>query len=276
MKRIQILATALYVLTLPTSLYAQDYAKISAPELELKGNEILISYQILQGSSGDFYRIWIEVTDDNGNILNARSLRGDVGDNIRGGANRQIAWDYEKDVVSLDDGSYVQVLGELMNPKVEEKKPEIVEQPAKAPSGYSGPSISKPSALLRSVAFPGWGLSVMHPGKPHWLKGVLGYGAIASTVVFNRMAIDNYNKYLESSDEGQFGTFYDQAESQQQISTISAYVAVGVWVSDIVWTLVSNPDNRAYQSNKSSKGISLGSGFDPAARAPVIAFRYHF
>lgn len=276
MKRILLVALAGFFLGSSSSMLAQGTVQLSKPDLELQGNLVIISYEILQSTSSDLYRIWIEVTDDNGNILNARSLRGDVGDNIRGGSKRQIAWDYEKDVVNLDAGIYVQVLGELMNPKTEEKVPDPAVRPMRDASSVSRSTMTKPAALLRSVVFPGWGLSAMNPGKPHWLKGVIGYGAIASTVAFNRMAVDHYNLYLESTDQGQFESYYDQAVSQQKISTLSAYVAVGVWVSDIVWTLLSDPGKGGIQSQNQSKGISLGSGFDPAAGAPMIAFRYTF
>lgn len=276
MKHIQLFALAVFLLDFGTSISAQNTVQLSKPDLELKGNLIIISYEILQSSGSELYNIWIEVTNDNGNILNARSLRGDVGENIRGGSKRQIAWEYENDVVNLDAGIYVQVLGELMNPIVEKKVPEVAETLTRDTNSKTKPSLSMPAALLRSVVFPGWGLSALNPGKPHWLKGVAGYGAIFSSVFLNRMAVENYNKYLESSDQGEFIGYYDQAVNQQNISTISAYVALGIWVSDIVWTLLSDPGKSGYQSHSKPQKISFGSGFDPAAGAPMIAFRYNF
>jgi len=249
--------------------------------LELRDNQVIISFEILNSSSKDLYRVWIEVVDDNDRVLSARSLRGDIGENIRGGGVKQIAWDYEQDVISVDAGIYVQVFGELMNATTREPQTQEKEEAEKnysesgpAPS-KSGSSVSKSGALFRSVVIPGWGLSAMNPGKPHWLKGIVGYSAIGAAVTFNRMAHSSYALYLESSDQNEITGLYDQAVSQQKISNISAYVAAGIWITDIVWTLVSNPGPGRY-THMNQKGFRLGTGFEPSSQAPMVALRYTF
>ena len=267
---------ALVLMTLTSSLFSQDSVQISQPDLELRDDEIVISYRILRSSNADLFKIWIEVTDDNGKSLNVKSLNGDVGQNIRGGGDKQITWEYDKDLASLEAGIYVQVFGELLNPQIEEVQSLVTDQPKPQRYTQPGPTISKQGAVLRSIAFPGWGLSALNPGTPHWLKGVAGYGAIASSVVLNRMAYENYNKYLDSSDQTEFNDFYDKAISQQNLSRISAYVAAGIWVTDIVWTLLSDPGEGRSQSLNSRKGITLSTGYEPSSQTPMIAFRYNF
>ena len=267
----------LVLMSLTSILLSQGGSvQISQPELELRENEIVISYQISGSSSADLFKIWIEVTDDNGKSLNARSLDGDVGQNIQGRGKKQITWEYRKDIASLEAGIYIQMHGEILNPQIEEVPPLVTDQPDI--KSYSKPSatISKQGAVLRSIAFPGWGLSSMNPGKPHWLKGVVGYGAIASSVILNSMAFDNYNQYLASSEQTEFEDYYEKAVSQQNLSRISAYVAAGIWITDIVWTLLSDSGNGGYHSQSNHKRITLGTGYEPSVKVPLVAFRYNF
>lgn len=274
MKRIKAFSITLILLGLPLLVTAQSSVQISTPELEMRNDQILISYEILNSTSNDRFNIWIEVTDDNGRTLSARALRGDYGENVRGGGMKQISWDYQQDVVSLDAGIYVQVFGERMSRPGQEQQTNV-----QRPAGNSTPSVqhnsvNKTGTLWRSVVLPGWGLTAMNPGKPHWLKGVVGYAAIASSVAFNKMAASSYDLYLESTDQNEIDTYFNQAKSQNTISMVSIYVAAGIWVTDIVWTLVSNPGG--YQSQMQKKGMKIGTGYDPVAQAPMVGLRYTF
>ncbi len=199
-----------------------------------------------------------------------------MGQNIRGGEDKQITWEYHKDLVSLEAGIYVQVFGELLNPQIKEVQSSVTDQTTPKSSSQPGTTISKQGAVLRSIAFPGWGLSALNPGTPHWLKGVAGYGAIASSVILNRMAYENYNQYLASSEQTEFEDYYEKAVSQQNLSRISAYVAAGIWVTDIVWTLLSDSGNVRSHSQSNHKRISLGTGYEPSVKVPLVAFRYNF
>ncbi len=258
----------LVLITVTCSLFSQTSVQISQPDLELRDNRVFISYEILGSSSADLFEIWIEVSDNNGNPLNVRSLSGDFGENIRGGGRKQITWDYEKDAGSLDEGIYVQVFGELLNTKPEEVISPATEPSTKNEKLETKGAINKSGAILRSIAIPGWGLSAMNPGKPHWLKGVVGYGALTSAIILNRMAYENYSKYLDSSEPIEFHEYYDNAVSQQNLSRISAWVAAGIWLTDVFWTMLSDPGN--------SNRVSLGSGYDPSIQAAMVAFRYNF
>ncbi len=276
MRRIKYIGFALIFITISNNLFSQNSAQISQPDLELVGNKIIISYQILRSSNADLFNIWIEVSDENGNSLNARSLSGDVGQNIRGGGNKVIKWNYERDIVSLGEGIGIQVFGELLNPQIKsEVESPGTNQSARNMDSNNGGTITKSGAILRSVAVPGWGLSAM-TGKSHWLKGVAGYGAIASSLVLNRTAYKNYNLYLDSSDQSEFNGYIEKAVSQQNLSKISAYVAAGIWVADIIWTLMSDSGNEGFQSYSKPNRISLGTVYEPSVMAPLVAFRYNF
>lgn len=254
------------ILTIASNpLLAQSSVEISPPELELRDNRIVISYRILRSSDNDKFRIWVEATDDNGKDLHATSLSGDVGSGVSGGGLKQISWNYENDGVSIDNGVGIQVFGELFIP--------VMSDPV-ADYG-SKKTISKPGAILRSVAFPGLGLTAM-TGKPHWLKGVAGYGAIASAVIFNNMAYSNYNSYLDSNDITEISDYFETAVNQGKISNISVYAAIGIWITDIAWTLLSDPGSKSMGSAERAEGLNFGTGFEPNFRVPMVALRYNF
>ena len=266
---------ALVFITVTCSLLAQTSARISQPELEVRNNRIVITYQILGSSTADLFNVWIEVTNDNGNAIKALSLDGDVGQNIRGGGMKQISWDYERDNVPLDAGIGVQVFGELLNPGSRAMQPSATDQSSGSIKSATRREIGKPGAILRSVAVPGWGLSAM-TGNPHWLKGVIGYGAIASSLVLNSMAYDNYTQYLGSSDVNDFSGFLEKSVNQQKLSKASAYMAAGIWVADLMWTLLADPGVGEYQSHSSQTRLSVGTFFEPSVKATLVAFRYNF
>lgn len=255
-------------LVISTGIRAQSNVQISQPQLELKENTIRVSYRILQSSPDDLFRIWLEISDEEGNKLNAVSLSGDIGENVRGGEEKEILWHFENDIESLTGGIYVQLFGTRINSNQvpENASPLENERHANAITGN----------LIRSVAFPGWGLVRTNPGKPHWLKGVVGYGAIASALVFNRMAVASYDHYLDSDDITEFNDYFDQSIRQENISKISAYVAIGVWVTDLAWTLIGNSQKGNRQTNTLSHGFGFGAGYESTVQVPMVSISYTF
>ncbi len=242
---------------------AQPQTNLSTPQLELIGNQIYISYDIINSTANDVFRVWIEVTDSTGNKIPAKSLRGDIGKNIGGGNNKKIVWNFEVDNVYLEGGLYVQVYAEKLTPVVSEEgiKPDK--------------SISRGGIIFRSALFPGWGLSKIGKGKAHLLKGVIGYGSIAASVYYNKKAISSYDDYLNATDI-QDETFYNNSVKEDNMSEIFAYTAIGIWVIDLVWTIAGSKELKKESNYSQIKGFSIQTIYDPRANAPLVAFRYKF
>lgn len=284
-----ILATALIFSESP--VFAQNVG-ISTPYLELKNDQIHISYQILNSTFSERFKIWVEVTNTNDELLNATTLAGDYGENVPGGGTKQIIWNYKEDNVSLESGVYVQVFGEQMVPEDASEADTKQEQAsetvtAKSQAGQSDiepvtESVNKElrstgGAMLRSVVFPGWGLTRVTGMKTHMLKGVAAYAGITSALVFNRLAYNNYEEYKDSNREEELNNLFDKSLRQDNISELSVYFALGVWITDMVWTLVglSGPDSFV-SANSSSRCFAVGTTFNPLYRAPMLALTYRF
>jgi len=244
--------------------YGQTPVKISKPRLELKDNNINIFYNILNSSQTDKFKIWIEITDSIGNKIDTQSLIGDIGDNVSGGSNKKIIWDITADSIYLDVGIYIQVNAEVQTPT------ETVEisKPVK--------KISRGGSIIRSIVFPGWGLSMINKGKPHWLKGLTGYGCIVASVIYNKKAISSYDDYLNTYNLPEIDEFYNNSVKEDNLSEIFGYTAMGIWLIDFIWTVVGSSKHINDTGNNQVSGFSINTEFNQQAHAPTIVFRYNF
>ncbi len=249
-----------FVLTGPLC-YSQNAVKVSDPRLEMNGNIITISYDIVNSSSEEKYTISLEIKDENGNVINAQALNGDIGDEVIGGSNKQISWNLDTDNIYIDAYIFVQINATIIAPP--------------APSKIKSESYSRTGLIMQSIAFPGLGLSRVS-GDPHWLRGVAGYGCIAGSIVLNSQAIKTYNSIEDLVYFDEINSAYDKSMQQSNISSILVFTAIGIWVTDIIWTLVGTADLKRESYSAESKGISFGSSIDPVSNAPMVSVRYRF
>ena len=219
---------------------AQEPVTITNPTLELRDSGIHIIYNITGSGSSDLYQIRLELTDSTGGILDAHTFSGDIGGGVPGGEDRVIIWDFRADNIYVEGDLYIQIYA------LKERK-----------------KFSLSSLLLQSLVVPGLGLS-RYTGNPHWLKGVAAYACVAGSVVLNRKAISTYEDYLNPGSAENAGSLLEQSGQQDQLSEILAFTALGIWVMDMAWTYVGTRD------------VSLGAGYDPATKAPLLTLTYRF
>jgi hypothetical protein len=251
--------------------------QVSDPRLELRDNAIHITYDILNSSPSDEFKVDLLITDADGNEIKASALSGDIGDMVEGGNNKHIIWDLDVDKIEMNAKIYVKVNVKAISPPVpiavvpseEETNGGTEEKTAKEKS------FNRTAIILQSVAFPGLGLSRI-TGNPHWIRGVAGYGCIAGSVIMNRKAINTYGGISDLEDYDEKDELYQKSLSQDNISEVLAYAAIGIWVSDIIWTLVgtTGPNNKSLFSDVS--GFSLRTTFEPISSAPMVVFAYRF
>ncbi len=269
---------------------AQTSVEVSRPGLSMKDNGIQISYDILNSAETDEFSIRVEVSDAKGRLIEARSLSGDIGENVRGGIHKEIFWDIVADSIFLDEEIFVQVYA-LAKPK-----PVVVEQVAEVKDQSSSEETEKiedrPETdlantasqntfnrtliVLQSVVLPGLGLSRVKPGQPHWIRGVAGYGCIAGALYFNNKAVASYDSYMIPDRLEDVDDLYNKAVKQDAISEVLAFVALGVWVSDLIWTIIGTSDMNLSHPSVNHKGLTIGTSFEPVSSVPLIAFRYKF
>jgi len=230
---------------------AQSESVITDPVLKLKDDKIHIVYDILNSDSSEFFNIRLEITDSAGNVIDAHTLNGDIGSKIQGGNEKCIIWNFQADEVRIDGDFYIQIYA------------------VTAPREYS-----RASLMLQSALFPGLGLSRLGRG-PHWIKGFAGYGCIAGSVLLNRMAVSTYEDYKVPGSAKNASELLDKSNMQDNISEVLAFTALGIWITDLVWTFIATSGKDA--GNKEiTDGLSVVTSFDPNLRAPLLSFQYKF
>ncbi len=234
---------------------AQQAISISEPHIEQDGGIIRISFDILNSTPEQFFNIEIRITNAQGVRFPVGSLTGDAGERIRGGRDKQVSWDPVKDGVQMNEQVFVEVLARPVKGVV-----------------ASGTSYKRSTLVLQSLPLPGLGLS-RYTGKPHWIRGVVAYGCVAGAVVLNRMAASNYESISTEPDFNEKVNLHEKAVSQDRTSEILGWSALGIWVADVVWTVMGSSDLKG---RGMKWGLSFGGGVDPHTSVPLLNVCYRF
>jgi hypothetical protein len=241
--------------------FGQTSVKLSKPRLEIKDSILNISYDILNSRQTEKFNIWIEATDSSGNKLAAKSLNGDIGENISGGFNKNITWNLGTDNIYINIGIYIQVYAEIFK---------------SAPINKPVHLLGRGGVISRSLFFPGWGLSRINPGKPHWLKGIAGYGCIATSVLYNMKAISTYDDYLTSLNIKMSESYFNDSVKENKLSKIFAFTAIGIWLTDFIWTVAGSSKLKNSTRPDKTVGFSIKPLYNQNLRLPGIAIKYDF
>ena len=242
----------------------QTKVKLSKPRLELRDNKMYFYYDIPDINQAYKFKVWIEVTDSTKSKIIPRSITLDLGENVTGGNNKKVIWDFSSDSLYLDKGINVQLNSELILP------PEI-----RAESKHVK-EIKRRDVIFRSVLFPGWGLYDIDKCKQHLLKGVAGYGCIVASVMYNKKAISSYNKYLASNDSPDINNFFNNSVKEKKLSEAFAYTAIGIWVIDFVWTVAGSSKLKNYPLTGQSGKILIYPDYEPDINASMVSLRLNF
>jgi hypothetical protein len=264
------------------------------------------------GLEDEKYIISIDIKDENGNPIDANALIGDIGIVEEGGTNKLITWNLESDNIFLDAYVFVQINANVIPPPVPvitEPEEEIVEEVtdnqkeahaeeikkqdviiedkpkateserttnAKETSPVTRPkNFNRVGIVIQSLALPGLGLS-RTTGKPHWLRGAAGYGCLAGSIILNRTAVNTFNEVEDFVRFDEINEAYNKSSRQDNISEILAYTAVGIWVTDFIWTLVGTSDLKRSIPYTASRGLSFKGDIDPLSNVPRVSIRYRF
>ena len=272
---------------------AQMTFSVSQPRLKIANDSLIITYDILGVKTGDKFYIWLEITDSTGKEIDANTLKGDIGDNIIAGANKQIIWNLIADEIFINNTVDVEIIAEkiiIPEPETEtkdmsEKPSDIIRKEDITEIAESKEVTNKPETtytkvkvgrqFLKSAIFPGWGSTSLSNGKPFWILGVAGMGCIASSVYFDQSAHSSYHDYLNSSDDDITG-YYDDAIKQGDISKIFAMSAAAIWIVDMgIVTIKASSINKSYRKNRLSS-FSINPRIDSITDTPMLTLQYKF
>ena len=210
MKRQRLLLN-LFLLIVCLNVFSQDFV-ITDPRLEFDGNQLSISYDLIHRNTSDIFYIWVDMKNQAGVPVRARTFAGDVGDSISPGSDKKIIWIPEDDAIFLDEDVTVELTGERYERE-----------------------FNKGSMVLMSTAVPGLGQTKISKGKPYWIAGAAAYGAVAGGILMHSSYKKTYDQYLTESDAVERANLYDKSQGQLTLSTAFLVSAAAVWIGNIVW-----------------------------------------
>jgi hypothetical protein len=226
MKLLTIITFSILLILQGFELIAQKI-KVVTTSIEDVDNKLLIKYDLLKSKAAQYFIVSLEITNSEGYPIPVKSLSGDIGDNISGGTNKQIVWDYNADKIIMQQDINIQVVAYLKGEKV---------------------GLSK--ALILSTLWPGMGMYKKDKGKPYWMLGIAGYGSLGASYFLNKKANDNYDAYIRNNVDEQNDKLLSKSQNQNRLSKTVAYSAIGIWCINMVWTTIK-------AKNFKQKGVAM-------------------
>ena len=272
------------------SAFAQNTkAQIKNVAFELINDNLVVSYDIVKYKPAEKFKVRLNVYTALENKIEARSLSGDINDNVSGGERKKIVWDMRKDSIFLDNDIYVEVIASpqpevktkgIETPAVPGKpvEPAVVPVPPVTTKAKTGKSVKMGKALLFSTIYPGWGDHYVKPNNAFWIIGAGAYGLAAWSVVSNRSASSSYSDYLVSTQTDSRNDLYSDAVKKKRVSTFAISAAAAIWIADLAWVLVKSKKNSKEHAAIIKNGVSLGFGYgyNPEINKTILSVNVTF
>ncbi len=258
-----LLLTVIYVCFSANSQVKSE-ARIANTDFDLKGSQLIITYDIENYGRDEVFFITAGIFYENGEKIPAKSLSGDIEGDVRGGKNKTIIWDLEKDKVELKGAIYVEITA----------TPEVVAEVTR--EDKSGKTAGLAGPLVQSLVLPGLG-NARITGKPYWIAGIVGYGSLASSYWFNRRAALSYDNYLDETDDYDLRfNYYNDADTEKQISVACGIAAGVIWAADLTLLMINHNKRKRNLSAMSGPGTSFGFSYNPFIQSNMLTVRILF
>lgn len=126
----------------------------------------------------------------------------------------------------------------------------------------------KSSAIIRSILLPGFGQRYLKRRGVEPLLSFVGYGLVVGSILQHNQAVSSYDSYLATSDAVERADLKNDWMNQKKQSDNLLYVAAGVWVLNIIWTVISPDEISRYNRIKSELN------FDNVTSSGGISIKY--
>ncbi len=267
-KWILLFITAVLFLFSNPGAIAQSKAKIQNVDFYAQGASVIITYDITGSVPGEVFTVWMQVKTASGKILIAKTISGDIGKGISGGAGKRIEWNVSADQVSLEEEIGIEVFA---TPEATAAKTETqAARPAQPPPGTREISVGK--AMAFSIILPGLGKTYIKKGGATWLMGVAAYGLVAGSVLANHAAYDRLEDYRSTFDPEMQDQLYNEAVGMAAVSYICFAGALTIWTVDLITTGVKAGKARRAQTGT----IGLRLDYEPRLNVPMIGMAMKF
>ena len=204
--------------------------KVELQNNDIKLNQadttILIPYS-LKGYRSRFYSVKLSYSNNNGTSYKGplRSVKGDIGDSIKAGKARSIAWKFKRDNPYFD--------GKNISFKLE-----VTEMPKIATGG--------PVNAFRSILMPGLGDSKVRNGYNYGWIAVGTYAALGTSGFFYYKAQQSYKNYKNriANDAATHDNYFKEAKRFQNVATGFLIAGATVWIGDVIGVYIRGVKNK--------------------------------
>ncbi len=236
----------LFIAILGYSQFDQaNKTKIENVSITYDGAFISVFYDITNCDVSEVFYVSLHFYNEGNSEkeIPAKTFSGDIG-LVEGGLQKKINWDFKADSIYFNKEIYVKIVAE---PKIK---------------------TNLPIHIAKSLVFPGWGDVRLSKTYLPFLYGVAGYGSIAASIFFNRMAVRNYENYTSTNNSDLVDSYFKKAQTYNAFSYVAAGVAVASWIADLAGIVVKankikkhkiEYDNYYYQKTEEQKMIALSS-----------------
>ena len=239
----------LLLLTISSYSFSQNFL-LTEPKLEFDGYKLTITYDLVAKSKSDFYYVWVELRDKDGDPIRAYAIRGELGDSIKSGNNKVITWAPEEDAIFLNEDVTVEIKGEMF-----EKE------------------FSKGKMIALSTVVPGLGQTKVREGKPWWLTSIPAYGTLAGGLIYYNKYNKTYDTYLHTTDDPvERADLLQQSQKENNIAGALLISSGVIWIANIIW-IAATPNN--YKPMQHAR-ISLNSMPYEKGRFTWLTFKVDF
>lgn len=177
---------------------------------------ILVPYT-LKGYRNRYYTVRLAYSNNSGNSFKGplRSVTGDVGDSIRAGKDKKIAWKFKRDNPYFD--------GKNISFRLD-----VVEMPKIATGGAGN--------ALKSLLMPGLGDTKVRNGYNYGWIAVGTYATLATGGYFLYKAQQTYKDHKNrlANDANTHLGYFKDAKRFQNISTVFFLTGASIWIGDVV------------------------------------------
>jgi len=278
------------------NIYGQGTPRIVNTKVDLNKEQqiMVITYDLINALPSDKFVVWLDITNSSSQRFEAKSVVGDIGNDVGGGLNKRIIWDLKGDNANIAESYIVKVRAmpqskNAIEPKDNQvKKDDKTKVPDKktVEANYdpiildnqtkSAGNVNAGKIIVQSIVMPGWGLTTLNDGKPYWIMGIAGYGCIAASLLNNRNAVTNYDKYLITKDITQRESLYKDWDNQNRLSKVAAAGAAGIWVLNLIITAAQLSSDKTTGFYQQPQKFYLGTSVEPMTKTPMVSFHINF
>lgn len=240
---------SIFFLIIAFSIFNSEAQKINEVKIIKNADFVELELNFSDCKAGQVFIPSAEFYSQNGSKIPAQNITLKSGKNLITCGNLDVLqWNIKQSGLTINQEVYAKV----------KLKPQL--------------KINKLKHLTKSAIFPGWGDYKLRNGKLHFAYGILGYGLVATSIILQQKAINNYNNYKESYVVSESDNFFKKAILQRNISYALLASATVIWTVDLasIFTKSKKIKNNLTPEQSNYYYLLVNTGIEAQSKSILI------